>query len=281
MAERILVTGGTGKTGARVAAALARTGRDVCIGTRHPVGKNDRRLDWSDAETAAAFEGCTAAYLVAPTDSVDHLAHMRPHLERAIDRGTRRFVLLSASSLERGGPMMGAVHDWLAQNAPEWVVLRPSWFMQNFSDGPHAVTIREEGAIYSATGTGRVGFIDAGDIAAAAVAALVAPAALNRDVVLTGPEALSYDNVAEILSRVLRRPVRHVALDSDSQAQRFEAQGLPPEYARMLSALDQGIAGGAEDRTTDGVALLTGHPPTGFRAFAEAAAPAWDGAGSE
>ena len=275
MPERILVTGGTGKTGARVAAALALAGHDLRIATRHPAGKNDRRLDWSDVQTATAFEGCTAAYLVAPTDSVDHLARMRPHLERAIGGGTRRFVLLSASSLERGGAMMGAVHDWLAQNAPEWVVLRPSWFMQNFSEGPHAVTLREEGVIYSATGTGRVGFIDAGDIAEAAVAALVAPVALNRDVVLTGPEALSYNDLAGILSQVLRRPIRHVALDADTQARRFEAQGLPSEYARMLSALDQRIAGGAEDRTTDGVAQLTGRTPTGFRTFAEAAAPAW------
>ncbi|HEV2604757.1 MAG TPA: ergot alkaloid biosynthesis protein, partial [Microvirga sp.] len=64
-----------------------------------------------------------------------------------------------------GDPMMGEVHAWLATNAPEWAVLRPSWFMQNFSEGPHGRTIREESAIYSATDTGRVGFISADDIA--------------------------------------------------------------------------------------------------------------------
>ena len=275
MPERILVTGGKGKTGARVASALARAGHDLCIATRHPVGAKDRQFDWSDPQTSKAFEDCTAAYLVAPTDRIDHLAQMRPHLERAIAGGTKRFVLLSASSLERGGTMMGEVHDWLARNAPEWAVLRPSWFMQNFSEGPHALTLRDEGVIYSATGTGRVGFIDAGDIAEAAVAALVGPAALNRDVVLTGPEALSYNDLAEILSQVLRRPIRHIALDADTQAQRFEAQGLPPDYARILSTLDQRIAEGAEALTTDGVAQLTGRTPTSFRAFAEAAAPAW------
>lgn len=70
----------------------------------------------------------------------------------ALSSGVRRFVLLSASSLEAGGPMMGQVHAYLQSMAPEWAVLRPSWFMQNFSEQQRLATIRDEGAIYSATG---------------------------------------------------------------------------------------------------------------------------------
>lgn len=171
--------------------------------------------------------------------------------------------------------MMGEVHAWLAANAPDWAVLRPSWFMQNFSEGPHAATIRDEGIIYSATGTGRVGFIDAEDIAASAAAALVAPTPLNSDVVLTGPDAWSYDDVAATISTALGRLLRHLSLDPAALADRFVKQGLPPDYARTLADLDLDIAAGAEDYTTQGVAQLTGRPPTSFRAFANGVIETW------
>jgi uncharacterized protein YbjT (DUF2867 family) len=200
---------------------------------------------------------------------------MRPILESAIERGVRRFVLLSSAMLDRGGPMMGGVHAWLADTAPEWAVLRPSWFMQNFSDGPHAHSVREENAIYSATGTARVGFIDAEDIAAAAVACLTSADPLNDDRILTGPEALSYEDTARILSDVTGRMIRHVALSTKELANRFEAQGLPTDYARMLAVMDETIGTGVEDRTTAGVAQLTGAAPGAFQNFAVKNAAAW------
>ena len=134
MGERILVIGGKGKTGQRVVGQLTARGAELAVGTRTPTGSRDRFFDWADAASVTAFEDCSAAYLVAPTDRTDHLDLMRPILERAIEHGVRRFVLLSSSLLDRGGPMMGGVHDWLADTAPEWAVLRPSWSMPNVSD---------------------------------------------------------------------------------------------------------------------------------------------------
>jgi uncharacterized protein YbjT (DUF2867 family) len=273
--ERVLVTGGKGKTGRRVASRLTAKGIDVTIGTRRPDGPKDRRFDWADPSSASAFDGCDAVYLVAPTDRTDHLAVMQLLLEEAMEWGVRRFVLLSSSLLEPGGPMMGEVHAWLAESAPEWAVLRPSWFMQNFSEGPHAATIRDEGIIYSATGTGRVGFIDAEDIAATAAACLTATAPLNSDVVLTGPEALSYDDIAAIIAAALGRPVRHVSLDPAALTARFVAQGLPPDYAKTLAGLDGDIAADAEDYTTSGVEQVMGQRPTSFGAFANRVLQNW------
>ncbi|MFY0648533.1 NAD(P)H-binding protein [Sulfitobacter geojensis] len=275
MGKDILVIGGKGKTGQRVVDRLTDSGAEVAVGTRTPTGARDRFFDWADAASAASFEGCSAVYLVAPTDRTDHLDVMRPNLESAMERGVRRFVLLSSSMLDRGGPMMGGVHAWLADTAPEWAVLRPSWFMQNFSEGPHAHTVREENAIYSATGTARVGFIDAEDIAAAAVACLTSTTPLNDDRILTGPGVLSYEDTARIMSDVTGRTIRHVALSTKELADRFEAQGLPTDYARMLANMDKTIRTGAEDRTTAGVVQLTGTAPGSFRSFAAESAGAW------
>jgi uncharacterized protein YbjT (DUF2867 family) len=275
MGARILITGGKGKTGRRVASHLAAKGIDFAIGTRKPDGPHDRHFNWADLSSASAFDGCNAVYLVAPTDRTDHLAVMQPLLQQAIERGVQRFVLLSSSLLPAGGPMMGEVHAWLAENAPEWAVLRPSWFMQNFSEGPHAATVRDEGIIYSATGTGRVGFIDAEDIAATATACLTATTPLNSDVVLTGPEALSYDDIAATITSALGRPIRHLSLAPSALTARFIAQGLPRDYAETLTQMDVDIAAGAEDCTTLGVDQVARQRPTSFRAFAERVADTW------
>ncbi|PWK59655.1 ergot alkaloid biosynthesis protein [Roseicyclus mahoneyensis] len=275
MIGKILVIGGKGKTGRRIAARLSAAGIETVIGTRAPASAQDKRFDWSDLTTATAFDGCKAAYVVAPTDRTDHLAVMQPMLESAMTRGVRRFVLLSSSLLHPGGPMMGEVHAWLATNSNDWTVLRPSWFMQNFSEGPHASTIREEGALYSATGTGRVGFIDAEDIAATAVAALTTQTPLNRDFVLTGPESLGYDDTAAILSAVTGQTVRHIPLEPAELTARFLAQGLPLDYAEALTNLDSAIRSGAEARTTDHVEHLSGQPPTPFRSFADRVRDIW------
>jgi uncharacterized protein YbjT (DUF2867 family) len=272
----VLLTGGTGTTGRRVAARLAAVGIDARIGTRSPHEPQHRRFDWCDLSCAKAFDGCTAAWLVAPTDRADHLAVMQPMLEQAMARGVRRFVLLSSSLFEPGSPLMGEVHAWLAGHAEEWAVLRPSWFMQNFTEGAHGDTIRKEGAIYSATGSGRVGFIDADDIAAAAVAALTAGTAMNAGAILTGPKALSYDNLAAVVSASSGRTVRHVALGAEELLARLNALGMPPGYAAALVRLDLVIRDGAEDRTTTGVLDLTGRPPRSFQAFVTECKVMWD-----
>ncbi len=276
MANSILVTGGTGKTGSRVVEQLKAKGVSPRVGTRSPKGENDARFDWKDPSTFdAAFEGVRAVYLVAPTDTVDSLGAMQPGLEAALSAGVQRFVLLSASSLEEGGPMMGAVHAWLRSNAPEWAVLRPTWFMQNFSELHHRDPIRDESAIYTATDDGRVGFIDAGDIAACATALLVTPSVENTGYVLTGPEAISYDVVAETLSNQLGRKITHHRLTVDELAERHQSLGLPEEYARTLAAMDGVIAGGSEDRVTDSVLKLTGSRPTSIDQFVQQNMEAW------
>ena len=152
--------------------------------------------------------------------------------------------------------------------APEWAVLKPSWFMQNFIGlHPHARSIHAEGILYTATGDGRVAFIDASDIAEVAARLLVDDAAPNQPLVLTGPEALSYDDIARSLSAAIGKPVRHERIDESEATRRWITSGIPSSYATWLASLDVGIRNGAENRVTDTVLRIVGRAPRSFNDF--------------
>ncbi|WP_046780146.1 NAD(P)H-binding protein [Streptomyces yangpuensis] len=268
-----LVIGATGTTGRRVTAGLIAAGRRVKAASRNATplaGADGVRFDWHDPATwAGALDGADRAYLVPPTGSPDPAAVMLPFLHRARTAGVCRVVLLSSSAIPSGGPAVGRVHEQLPALFEEWAVLRPSWFMQNFTGAaPHARTIRDDGAILTASGDGRVGFVDAEDIAAVAVHALTAEQAPNTDLILTGPQALSYADVATVITEVTGHTVVHRQLTFEQLRDRWAAE-IPLEFATLLAAMDRAIAAGAEDRTSDTVERLTGRPPGTLRAFVE------------
>ncbi|MEV4119919.1 NAD-dependent epimerase/dehydratase family protein [Micromonospora sp. NPDC049645] len=264
----ILVIGGTGTTGRIVAAKLAERGHPTRIASRRP-STGGCRFDWYDPSTHPdTLDGVRAIYAIPPVGEVDPAPVMLPFLERATRAGVRRVVLLSSSAVPPAEHGLGLVHTRLGELFPEWAVLRPSWFMENFvGEHPYAVSAREHGEIVSATGAARVGFVDPADIAEVAVRALTDPTPHNTDHIITGPEALSYDAVAAVLTEVGGRPVRHRAIDAADLATRHRANGLPPDFARFLASLDTAIAAGAEDRTTSTVVDVTGRSPRSFRDF--------------
>lgn len=278
MSDTILVTGGTGKTGGRLIRRLVEQGWTARCASRS--GKTQGRaggvrFDWFDAQGhVAALAGVQRIYLVAPVGSNNPIEVMQPFIELAVAQGVRRFVLLSSSAIEVGGPAMGAVHALLRRIAPEWAVLRPSWFMENFVES-HLATIRDHDAIYSATDDGLVPFIAADDIAEVAFRALTNNEAVNSDLVITGPKALSYGEAAAIIGTARGRPVRHVRLSGEELTARFESFGVAPDYAAMLAGLDRAIAGGAEARTTPVVTQLTGRGPMSLEDFAARNAAMW------
>jgi uncharacterized protein YbjT (DUF2867 family) len=272
-----LVIGATGTTGSRTVARLTTAGHRVRAASRNatPVlGAEPVTFDWYDPATHLdALDGTDRVYLLPPLGESDPASVMLPFLHRARAAGVHRAVLLSSSAIARGGPAVGTVHQALPGLFDQWAVLRPSWFMQNFTGThAHAASIREDGTIWTATGSGRVGFVDAEDIAAVAVHALTDDHAPNTDLVLTGPEALSYDDIAAVITQVTGRPVAHRRLSYEQMRDRLTAL-IPVEFAAMLADMDRAIAEGSEDRVTDTVHRLTGRPPRSFRALLQKETP--------
>ncbi|MCT2590391.1 NAD(P)H-binding protein [Streptomyces sp. N2-109] len=280
----VLVTGGTGNTGSLIGSRLAALGHQVRAGSRRPAPQDERgsltspvRFDWHDDTThATALGGARLLYLVAPDAEPGPERLMVPFLRRAREEGVRRVVLLSSSGIAEGGDGLGAVHRSVRELFPEWAVLRPSWFMQNFvGDQPHAVSIREHDEIVTATADGRVGFVDAADIAEVGVRALADDRPHNTAHLITGPEALTCSEVAATVSTHAGRPVRHRAVAADAMIERLARFGIPEAYAGLLAGLDQAIAAGSESRTSPVVEQVTGRPPRSFADFAAAHAATW------
>ncbi|MER5494145.1 NAD(P)H-binding protein [Streptomyces sp. NPDC002490] len=268
-----LVIGATGTTGSRTTARLVAAGHRVRAASRRGTplpGAEPVRFDWFEPATFdGALAGADRVYVVPPVGEPDPAPVVLPFLRRARAAGVRRAVLLSSSAVPEGGPAVGVVHRALPGLFDEWAVLRPSWFMQNFTGRhPHARSIREDGVILTATGGGRIGFVDADDIAAVAVHALTDDRVPDGDLVLTGPETLDHDEVAAVVTEVTGRPVVHRRLSHDELRDRLAAW-VPVEFAALLAGMDRAIEGGAEDRTTDTVRRLTGRPPRSFRLVVE------------
>ncbi|RDI67764.1 NAD(P)H-binding protein [Nocardia pseudobrasiliensis] len=267
----VLILGATGTTGRRVSAFLAARGITTRLASRSPGSDPARvRFDWTEPSTHAdAVAGVRAIYLVAPVGVHDPVPLVEPFLQLARRHGVRRVVALGSSAVPEADAGMGGIYRAVRAIMPEWTVLRPSWFMQNFV-GEHALARGvHDGEIVSATARGRIGFIDAGDIAAVAGHALIDEIAHNTEHVLTGPRALGYDEAARIISESTGRRVRHRSIPADELARRWEARGLAPEFAAMLAALDEDIGRGGEDRVTDTVVRITGRTPRAFAEFVE------------
>ncbi|MDI5980194.1 NAD(P)H-binding protein [Amycolatopsis magusensis] len=277
----VLVTGGTGKTGSELVRLLRGDGVAVRVASRKPpAGDPDAvRFDWADPAThPAALRGVDRVFLVPPVNAVDPLPLVEPFLAQAQRLGVRRVVLLGSAIVLPNAP--GALEMAAqVQARPGWVVLRASGFMQNFLS-PHPVgeRIRRHGEIRTAAEDGRVGWIDARDIAAAASALLADPGvefADQRDYLLTGPKALSYRDAASIITAHTGRPVRVVSIGADEQAAGYRAAGLPAAFAAALAAVEDGIRTGREDRVSTAVLTLTGRPPRTFAEFVQEHALEW------
>ncbi|EHB66053.1 MULTISPECIES: NmrA family NAD(P)-binding protein [Paenibacillus] len=273
---RILLTGGQGKTSSRIAQLLhgqgyliRRAGRSMPRPGEEQIGEHVP-FDWfDDSNHVDLLKDVQAVYLVAPA-SMHPEEVMIPFIRRALDASVRRFVLLSSASIPEDGPVFGAVHRYLREHAPEWAVLRPSYFMQNFTDAGHGHghSLRHSGHIYTAAGDGKVGFVDADDIAAVGFHALTDKEPHNRELIITGPESLTYDDVAEVIRRVTGLNAKHIHITPEELTERHKAAGLPGSYAEYLAGLDVRIRlEGLEDQVTDTVFRVTGREPRSLEQF--------------
>lgn len=133
----VLLTGGTGKVGSRIAPLLHAAGIPTLVASRSgsaPAGLTGVKFDWEDQATwSPTFAShSVGAVLLVERGAPDQPQKMKALVDLARTKGARRFVLLSASSIEEDGLLMGKTHRYLHElggaGEVEWAVLRPTWF---------------------------------------------------------------------------------------------------------------------------------------------------------
>jgi uncharacterized protein YbjT (DUF2867 family) len=273
---RVLVTGVRGKTGAPLAELLAaRPGVEVLGGSSDPAtvdvdGVRPTAFSWDDPSGwPEATDGVDAVYVVRP-DRADAPELVGALLDRTPARA--HVVLLSEQAADSVGPDGWApwVERAVRDSGRSWTFLRPSWFMQVFTDPRfYRDVLTGTGDLPFADGGAAVAWIDARDIAAVAERALLDDGHAGRVYELSGPEALSLPRTAELLSRGLGRPVvsREVPVE--------EAVAGTEGFERDLTVLTfERVRAGVFGVVTGTVAEVTGRPARSLEAFLADAAPA-------
>ncbi|KAF8899793.1 hypothetical protein CPB84DRAFT_1825263 [Gymnopilus junonius] len=251
-----LIIGGSGKTGQSLAKLLKAANRPALLTSRSgnmPEAFKAVAFDWVDPTT---FENpfkvdpsIDRVYLIAPRVA-NMFEVVKPFIDLAISKGTKRFVFLSASQVQPGDPNLGQIHQYLIDMRVDYTVLRPTWFIQNFATNL-AYGIKEKSEIFSATGEGKIPLVAVEDIAQAAFEVLTAEKSPNRDYFLVGPELWSYDEVAKLMSSVLGREIKHMKVEEEERKQVFIRNGIPSDLASRLAQMEVRVAHGSEAKYFD------------------------------
>jgi uncharacterized protein YbjT (DUF2867 family) len=284
MARTILVTGATGTVGSEVLRLLnGRDGIQVRAALRdlnkgaalaapnvEPVW-----FDYNKPESLSpACRGADSVFLVAPL-TPDGVPQALALLLAAQDAGVKHVVKLSVTDTVRDitvGQWHAAIDDALKKSTLAWTILRPGGFMQNFVESSAP---QPDGGMYFPVGNAKAVFIDTRDIAAVAAKALTEPGHTGKEYELAGPEALSYLEVAAIMSEVSGRQIRFVDVPESAARQAMLGQHVPDWLVDLILELCAwSKAGGASEMNTT-VADILGRPAHTFHEFARDYADHW------
>jgi uncharacterized protein YbjT (DUF2867 family) len=268
MSDTVLVVGGTGKTGRRVAERLTARGVPVRIGSRSATPP----FDWDDRATwGPALRGTTAAYVSYYPDVALPAAadQVRSFAAEAVKQGLKRLVLLSGRGEEGALLCEQAVREAGA----EWTILRCTWFSQNFSEG----FFRDQvvgGEVALPAGEVREPFVDADDIADVGVAALTSDRHSGQVYELTGPRLLTFAEAIGEIAAASGRDIRYREIPLEDYLAALAALQVPADVRWLVEYLFTEVFDGRNARLADGVQRALGRPPRDFADFARRAATA-------
>lgn len=260
----ILVLGGTGKTGRRLVNTLREQGETVRAASR----SGETRFDWSDQDTwAAALDGTSAVYLVAPADPA--LADI--FVKQATEAGVGRFVALSGRSVDvfpaeffQG---MAAAEHAVRDSGAEWTIIRPNNFSQNFSEDFWREPLLA-GRLALPAGTVPEPFIDAQDIADVAAALLTSDGHNEKAYTLSGPKAITFEAAVAKIAKAAGRDLRYVEITAEQYRAELLDMGASEGDAAELNALFDWMRAGHYAEPADGVQRVLGREPIDFDTYA-------------
>ena len=281
IAGLVLITGATGRVGSALLDRLSDADVDLRV-LSHDESKaqslRNRGVeviqgDFLTPETLGpALDQVTAVFLATPihpqqiTQATNVIEAAKEFRHGAAHRETVGPPGLPPSP-NQNSRQHAVIEDALASSGLPYTVLRPQSFMQNTLMA--ASTVATQGKIYQPMKDGRLGMIDARGIGAVAARVLTEEGHDGQTYTLTGPAAISFHDVARILSGILGREVSYVSVSLEKAKETMLARGLNEWLADTLTEYANAHSAGYSDWTTDDVERLTDHPATPYQQFAK------------
>jgi len=281
---QILVVGGTGMIGSALLEELAgrapvrvlahTAASEAYLSHRHPEVEATAG-DLADISTVRhAFDGIECMFLLTPSVAAQRRLEENA-LAAAAEAGVARVVYLSNAEVGWGIELSRAheaTERRLQSSGVAHTVLRPDYLLDNLL---HELEELARGRVVAPSGSGRCAFVDARDVGAVAAAALLADRPIPGPLVLSGPEALSWAELAERLSAALGAPIEHEDPDPAEWARAAAAEGMPPWLAGALSEYFTRLQTRALTPSGD-ILWVTGREPRSVEDFArDRLVPAW------
>jgi len=267
----ILVTGASGTVGKAVLNEVARSGakhkamyRSADEAGKAPRGTQTVIADFAKEETlAAALRDVDSVYLVC--SPIPDLVQLESNMiEACLTAGVKHIVLnsaLGAGDYPKSFPSWHRkVEDKLKSKGISFTILRPNSFHQN-AVTYFAPSIRAQGVFYSSMGNARTSYLDVRDIAAVAGKALAGGEHRGKTYELNGPEALTYAELAEKISKHAGRPVQYADIPAEAQRNAMLDQGMPAWQVDALLDLQEYYTSGQGGAVDQLLPKLLGRPP--------------------
>jgi len=281
-----LVTGATGNVGSQIVELLLAAGVTVRAAASSVEAVRARfgdrveavALDFTDPATwQVAFSGVHQMFLMRPPHLGKPKKQMLPSLEAARTAGVEHVVLLSLQGAEHNTVVPHhTLEVWLRESGLSWTFVRAAFFMQNLTT-THLTDVRDRDTIMVPAGDGATAFVDVHDVAAVATEALLNPEQhRNTAWTPTGPQALTYAEIALTLTEVLGRPIGYPRPGLLHYARHArKVLGMPWGMVGVTCAIYTIARLGRAGGLTGDVLAVTGHDPVSFREFAEREAERW------
>lgn len=276
----ILVTGATGHVGSHAAIQLRDSGVPIRALVRD-AGKARRMLggdvdlavgDFEDRQSLRrAVRGVDAVLLSSGTHT-NQVEHEIAVIDAALEAGVERLVKISTVGAEPGSPCTfldrhGRSEEYLRRSDIRWVIVRGSaFYMTNllfFADQIHG-----QSKIFAPAEGARIAMIDPLDVASAAIVPLTVEGHDHQIYTLTGPAAITFNDLAQELSRALEGQIDFIPVTDEQAVQGMTAAGIPAVVAEPFVVLFRLLRGGLNSATTDTVRNLLGRDARSFASFA-------------